>query len=554
MGRLLKAIWMKKNVLNSNVATLVIVLSIFSFYGPDNVARAESGHPEIVQSESPTEYTDSNFFSSWAIDAISEATQKAFVSGSYGVFNPKATITRAEFTKILVGVLELVVNAEKVINFKDVTPKDWFYPYVNAAYKARFISGYSHDQFHPDEKLTREQMAVIMVKALDLSSAGQTAAIEDLEQVSDWAKADMQTVVARGLMSGWNHRFHPSDEVTREMATVVAMRAYHDKNDTELGTMQPDVVKKAVVEKHIYQTAAYLQQTIADPVVSTIGGDWTVLGLARSGVPVPDTFYAKYYANVEKILKEKSGKLHTVKYTEYDRVILALTSIGRNVDGVAGYSLREWLADYDSLIKQGINGPIFALIALDSKTYNIPIVNGVKKQTTRDLLIDFILNREISGGGWALGEKAAESDPDITAMAIQGLTPYYKTNKNVQAAIDRALAWLSKVQTADGGYASLASTNSESIAQVIVALSGLGINPHTDARFIKNGSSALDSLLSFADQDGGFYHVKSGGIDNGGAKPGEVDPMATDQAMYGLVAYDRLLKGQTRLYDMTDVQ
>ncbi|WP_246362192.1 S-layer homology domain-containing protein [Paenibacillus alba] len=529
---------------------LIIKTNHFTKYVSYSASQLETEKPFDLKNL----YADTQSISNWAMEAINEASQKAFIDGSNGKFNPQATITRAEFTKILVGVLGIDVKTDPTINFKDVSQNEWFYPYVNAAYKAGFITGFTDDQFNPDEKLTREQMAVIIVKALGIQAAGQTSALADMDQVSDWAKADVQTVIARQLMSGWDNRFQPSDEVTREMATVVAMRAYHDKKDHPKETNQPDLLKKALVEKQISQTAAFMQQTVTDPVVASIGGDWTVFGLARSGVPVPDAYYAKYYANVEKILKEKSGKLHAVKYTEYDRVILGLTSIGRSIDQVAGYNLREWLADYDTLIKQGINGPIFALIALDSKSFDIPTVASVKTQTTRELLIDFILKREITGGGWALGDKATEADPDITAMAIQGLTPYYQTNKNVQVAVDRAVEWLSKAQKADGGYASWESTNSESIAQVVVALAGLGINPHTDARFIKNGSSALDALLSFAALDGGFYHIKSGGIDNGGAKPGEVDLMATDQSMYALVAYDRLLKGQTRLYDMTDIK
>lgn len=164
-----------------------------------------------------------------------------------------------------------------------------------------------------------------------------------------------------------------------------------------------------------------------------------MFGLARSGVKVPDSYYTKYYANVEATLKEKAGKLHSVKYTEYDRVILALTSINKNIDKVAGYNLLEPLADFDTVIKQGINGPVFALIALDSNHYDIPVVKGVKTQTTRELLIDYILGREISGGGWALGSNATAADPDITGMVIQGLTPYYKTNAKVTAAVDRGL-------------------------------------------------------------------------------------------------------------------
>ena len=139
-------------------------------------------------------------------------------------------------------------------------------------------------------------------------------------------------------------------------------------------------------------------------------------------------------------------------------------------------------------------------------------------------------------------------------MAIQGLTPYYKSDVKVKAAVDRGLAWLSQAQQSDGGYTSWNALNSESIAQVIVALTSLGINPDQDPRFIKNGHSAVDALLGYAASNGGFYHVKSGGADNGGAKPGEVDLMATDQAFYALSAYERYLTDKNRLYDMTDVK
>jgi hypothetical protein len=176
-------------------------------------------------------YSDVKSISTWALDAISEATQKAFVEGSNGQFSPQATVSRAEFTKMLVGVLGLDVQTVKVINFKDVAQDDWFYSYVNAAYKAGLITGTSADQFSPNEKLTREQMAVIMVNALKLPTAGNAVAIDDLEQVSDWAKASVQSVIAQGLISGWDNRFHPIDEVTREMATVVVMRAYYSIND-----------------------------------------------------------------------------------------------------------------------------------------------------------------------------------------------------------------------------------------------------------------------------------------------------------------------------------
>ncbi|QBD84434.1 hypothetical protein EQG73_03720 [Clostridium tetani] len=248
--------------------------------------------------------------------------------------------------------------------------------------------------------------------------------------------------------------------------------------------------------------------------------------------------------------------MHKVKYTEHSRLILGLASIGRDIKNVGGYNQLEKLADFKTVIRQGINGPIFALIALDTHNYEIPIVNNVKVQTTRDMLVQYILDKEIkkgkeNAGGWALyGETP---DPDITAMAIQGLTPYYKGNPEVKAAVDRAISWLSSAQKDDGGYSSWGSINSESIAQVVVALTGLGINPHKDSRFIKKGNSAIDALLTFADPKGGFMHVKPGGNTNGGAAAGVIDGMATDQGTYALIAYDRFVNSKNRLYDMTDV-
>ncbi|NBD23680.1 DUF4430 domain-containing protein [Paenibacillus sp. T1] len=499
-------------------------------------------------------YSDADRIASWAYGAVGKATQKGFIQGSGGKLNPKASITRAEFAKLMVSVLELSANGAKTGDFKDVPWDAWYYPYVNAASQSGFVTGYADHLFRPNDTITREQMAVILAKALGIETIASSDAPNDMDQAAAWAKPYVQAVVSKGIMVGQDKLFLPKAPVTREMAAVVAMRAFDARSGSGEQGGQSDDGRLHAVEKQIAATAAFQLKTIADPVVGTLGGEWTVFGLARSGRQVPEAYYAKYYANLEKTLKEKSGVLHAVKYTEYDRVILALSSIGRGVESVAGYNLLKPLADFGAVTKQGINGPIFALIALDSKQYDIPVVPGVKTQTTRELLIDFILKREIPGGGWALGEDADGPDPDVTSMAIQGLTPYCATNPDARAAVDRGIAWLAKAQNSDGGYASLGAENAESAAQVVVALTGLGIDPEKDARFVKNGHSALEALLGFAAQDGGFYHVKAGATGNGGAEPGQVDPMATDQAMYALVAYGRFLNGQIRLYDMTDVK
>ena len=93
---------------------------------------------------------------------------------------------------------------------------------------------------------------------------------------------------------------------------------------------------------------------------------------------------------------------------------------------------------------------------------------------TREKLIETILGAALEDGGWTLS--GTKADPDMTAMAIQALAPYYKTNETVKAAVDKALEALSALQRNDGGFGSWGTVNSESCAQVIVALTALGSN------------------------------------------------------------------------------
>jgi len=302
---------------------------------------------------------------------------------------------------------------------------------------------------------------------------------------------------------------------------------------------------KVDLGKAINETAALMFKNTPNPNVGTLAGEWTVLSLARSGYKIPQGYYDNYYNNVVKTLEDCDGNLHNMKYTEYSRVILGLTSIGKDVRDVGGYDLTKPLADFNKVIKQGINGPIFALIALDTNNYDIPDVEEGKVQTTREMLIDYILSKEITDkdgnvGGWALTGKVP--DPDITAMALQSLAKY-KDEEKVKSYVDRAINVLSKIQLPTGGYSSWGTTNSESIAQVIVALTALGIDPAKDERFIKSEDKwTISAIMNFYVEGGGFKHV----LDK------EIDGMATDQGMYAIIAYDRFLKGKNKLYDMTD--
>ena len=335
-----------------------------------------------------------------------------------------------------------------------------------------------------------------------------------------------------------------------EAAIIAAKSAYDALSDEDKALVDADKVDAltaAIIRlnqlKHadlmanldtIYHTTGDFMATLGTPTVNSTGGEWMVIGLARSGRTVP----AGYYDNVVEYVKAKADaneRLHPTKVTDNARVILALTAIGKDVTNVGGHNLLKGLDNMDYVQTQDINGPIFTLIALDS--HNYPTMGDV----TREKLIQVILDAQLPDGGWNLsGENA---DTDMTAMAIQALAPYYKTNETVKAAVDKALEALSALQRTDGGFGSWGTVNSESCAQVIVALTALGIDPTADSRFVKNGHTVLDALAGFYVTGGGFRHTAGG----------ERNDMATEQGYYALAAYYRFVNGQTRLYDMSDV-
>ena len=290
-------------------------------------------------------------------------------------------------------------------------------------------------------------------------------------------------------------------------------------------------------------SAKNMLNAVKTPQVGSIGGEWAVIGLARSGYDVPQSYWDDYYATVEEYVKSCSGVLHKKKYTEYSRVTVALTAIGADPANVAGYNLLKPLGDFDKTIWQGINGPIWALIALDTGNYEIPVNPEAKTQATRQMYIDEILRRQLDDGGWNLVDKggSGRSDPDITGMALQALAKY-QAQPAVRKATEKALACLSKMQDADGGYSSWGTTNSESVVQVIVALCALDIDLE-DSRFVKNGKSLLDNLMTYRNADGSFRHTSDGSGS---------DQMAAEQGFYGIVAALRAMQGQNSLYRMED--
>lgn len=302
-----------------------------------------------------------------------------------------------------------------------------------------------------------------------------------------------------------------------------------------------DILKKAAKELgDIYKTTGDYIEKLPGDELNGFGSEWYILGLARSGRKVFDD----YYKAIEKYVSEnidENGRLDEKRATDNAKLVLVLSALDKDVTDVGGHDLLKALSDMDYVTQQGLSGAIYALLAFDCRSYDVPSADKNVEQTSREGLVKYILDKQLKDGGWAYsGDKA---EPDMTAMALQALAAYYKTDAKVKEAADKAVTCLSKLQNTTGGYDSYGSVNSESAAQVITALTALGIDPDNDARFVKNGASVLDSLCGFYVDGGGFRHVSDG----------KLDPTATAQGYYALAAYYRFAGSQTVLYDMTDL-
>ena len=293
---------------------------------------------------------------------------------------------------------------------------------------------------------------------------------------------------------------------------------------------------------------AYIQSAVSAPVVSYLFGEWAVLGQARAKVPLSEAYIAAYYEKVVAYVQKNMGadgvlvdpESRNPTVTDNERIILALTAIGKDPANVGGKNLLAALQDKDIMqvtdtSDTDINGLVMGLLALNSRNYT----------SDTSWLVQAILGQQNADGSWsASADTKPASDVDMTAMALQALAPYYKDggNETVNTAVNKALQWLSDK------YKGTGYTSAESCAQVVIALSALNLDANTDARFTKTVEgktlSVLGNLLQYrVAKNGGFKHQFADKA---------VNEMATEQALCAMAAYARFTEKANALYDMTD--
>ncbi|BBF41654.1 putative surface/cell-adhesion protein [Lachnospiraceae bacterium KM106-2] len=289
--------------------------------------------------------------------------------------------------------------------------------------------------------------------------------------------------------------------------------------------------------------------------------DWFVFGMARSGVA--DYYHVYQNALSDGLITRYANRteLANEKPTEWHRLCLTILALGGDPTSITCSDTKQSInlikdgvydrSDLMSLKSQGLNSYIWALITIDSIRYPIP----KESNCSRESLIQSILSYQLKDGGFSLSSTGC--DVDITAMAIQALSPYYnleqsfsyirkcdgkKIDETIRSVIDRSLHILSQSQGKDGDFMSYGESNVESTSQVLVALCSLGIDYKTDSRFIKKGHTILDGILKYKQKDGGFAHCIQ--------RDKHSDVMASGQVFYSLSALLRYKDHLRNLYDL----
>lgn len=376
------------------------------------------------------------------------------------------------------------------------------------------------------------------------ASTNTEADVQESTQEQTLTKKERK-IVRKNLQLGRSYGFYAWG------AEEDAAQGQSDESGVAVQTEAEAEVLSPDIDTVLSKVRSYILSKDTKPDYSSI---WNVIGLKRSGLYVPESYINLFYSNVIAYCESKDWQITRAKYSDYSKLILALTAIGVDARDVMGHNLLAYLSDYENVSRQGNNGTIWALIALNSNpAYEIPEDPSAVQQNSEELLVKKVVGMQCQDGGWTM--MGTTGDSDMTGMAMQALASYYNKDgyEDVTAAIDKGLAWIEKNQLSSGGFGTMNTETSESVAQIITALCGVGIDCGEDVRFIKNGKWPMTGLFQYYMPEGGFMHVAADAGNNGGGAGGIIDGMATEQGLYATVAYRRFLDGETFLYDMSDV-
>ncbi|GAB6513774.1 DUF4430 domain-containing protein [Bacillus cereus] len=306
-----------------------------------------------------------------------------------------------------------------------------------------------------------------------------------------------------------------------------------EKNQGDQDGKTPDGKKpEQPQQENIQVPSAQLNEAISktsDKMLQDgIESDWVAVALSRSGKNVPIEAKLNY---VKSVTEKVEKRINRFSATDLARTIIMMNAMSADPKNVGGHNLVQKLYESDKV--NSVTGYAFALLAFDTKKYEIP----VESKWNRVALVEALLNNQHTDGGWTYnssGSKDSASSVDVTGMVLSALAPYQERS-DVKPAIQKAVAYLYNEQLQNGGFSADGQENSNSTAQAII---GLSLVKDVDQDRLHK---AMQNLLSYQLSNGEFKWLPSDQNGNG---------MATEQALLALLQFKEMGKS---IYDWSNV-
>ncbi|QCT45586.1 DUF4430 domain-containing protein [Bacillus cereus] len=300
------------------------------------------------------------------------------------------------------------------------------------------------------------------------------------------------------------------------------------ENQGDQDSKKPEQPKQENVQIPAKQLEEAISKTSEKMLQDGIESDWVAVALSRSGKNVPIEAKLNY---VKSVTEKVEKRINRFSATDLARTIIMMNAMSADPKNVGGHNLVQKLYESDKV--NSVTGYAFALLAFDTKKYEIP----VESKWNRVALVEALLNNQHTDGGWTYnssGSKDSASSVDVTGMVLSALAPYQERS-DVKPAIQKAVAYLYNEQLQNGGFSADGQENSNSTAQAII---GLSLVKDVDQNRLHK---AMQNLLSYQLSNGEFKWLPSDQNGNG---------MATEQALLALLQFKEMGKS---IYDWSNV-
>ncbi|WP_144511449.1 MULTISPECIES: DUF4430 domain-containing protein [Bacillus cereus group] len=393
------------------------------------------------------------------------------------------------------------------------------------------------------DKVTSETMSFgTYVKGIDGLMAGDTSGwMYDVNDKSaqvgaDSYKLESGDVVVFRFVSDWSNMSQETLQQTLDKfgtcKTVEEPKTDDPKQEKPEEPKTDDPKPEEPKQENIQVPAAQVNEAISKTsekmLQDGIESDWVALGLSRSGKNVPIEAKLNY---VKAVTEKVEKRINRFSATDLARTIIMMNAMNADPKKVGEHNLVQKLYESDKV--NSVTGYAFALLAFDTKKYEIP----VESKWNRVALVESLLQSQHTDGGWtydSASSKESASSVDVTAMVLSALAPY-QDRPDVKPAVQKAVAYLYKEQLENGGFSADGQENSNSTAQAII---GLSLVKDVDQNRLHK---AVQNLLSYQLPNGEFKWLPS---DQNGSG------MATEQALLALIQFKEPGKS---IYDWSNV-